>query len=267
MFSNPDIEKLVKDREAFNAFVYTSFEEVISELRERSNHTHKPHHVEPPDVMKGDPRFVLFRHIATPNYEVRRFMSAADAAEFKPLILEYAADEFLSINHWKYSLAKIAFYKGSDKKGGIKTEYRNIIDFNTSNRKALSDIKTNWNQGLVDFHHEFFLRHFPKHKENIYDLSDWLKKNGNNAKSYYKAFLSLFLHNAVLFENFLLEGEELQFTKEVILPAFIEIIKETGHKPLIVALEPTEIEGDLFWLCHPHSEREFVLEKLNSTKK
>ncbi|HEU5114639.1 MAG TPA: hypothetical protein VFT82_02645 [Candidatus Paceibacterota bacterium] len=257
----PDIETLANDREKFNQFVYTPFEEAISEIERRKTISIQGMATTPPEALRGGPRFVLFRHIATPNYEIRRFMSAADAAGFKPLILEYTSDIFLSLNHWKHSLGKLPFYKGMDKKGGLRTEHRSIIDFNANNRKALSDIKTTWNQGLVDFHHEFFLKHFPDHKDNIYDLSVWLKENGADAKGYYKAFLSLFLKNAVLFENFLLEGEELEFTKKIILPAFAEIVQETGMKPLIVALEPTEIEGDLFWLCHPHEERSFIFKK------
>jgi hypothetical protein len=263
MPSASDIDKLLSDRDAFNSFIYTSFEEAIEELNRRKGKEHVLG-LDVPEIMRNGPRFVIFRHIATPNYEIRRFMSAADAAEVKPLILEYTADIFRSLNQWKYSLAKIGFYKGRDKKGGLITEHRNIIDFNTSNSKPLSEISTTWNQGLVDFHHEFFLAHFPEHRENIFDLSKWLHENGHNAKSYYKSFLSLFLGQAILFENFSLEGEELSFTRDVILPAFMEIVKETGHKPLIVALEPTEIEDDLFWLCHPHDTKKILSDKIKT---
>jgi len=46
---------------------------------------------------------------------------------------EYGINTFLATIMLRFganlSLAKIAFYKGRDKKGGIRTEYRNIIDF------------------------------------------------------------------------------------------------------------------------------------------
>ncbi len=56
---------------------------------------------------------------------------------------------------------------------------------------------------------------------------------------------------------------ELLFIKNIFLPAFLKIYRETTYKPLIVALEPTEIEGDRFWLCHPHPSIEVVQRKLN----
>jgi hypothetical protein len=262
-----DIGKLVSDREAFNRFVYTPIDEAMQELeRRRGDHElenkisfNKDNNL--PSPLQTGPRAVLFRHIATPNYELIRFMNIAEMAGLRPLILEYTSDIFYSVNKCKYFLANLPFYKGIDKTSKIKVEYKNIIDFNSSNSKPLADIKTLWGQRLVDFHHEFFLKYFHRHKENIFDLSDWLKQNGKCSKGYYKLFLSLFLNNAILFENFLLDGPELKFTKDVILPALIEIRRETGYKPLIVALEPTKVEDDLFWMCHTVEDKNFVKDK------
>jgi hypothetical protein len=264
---NTDIDKLVSDREAFNKFVYTPVGKAIRELKKRCEDKELEKKIsislndKLPSPLVNGPRAVLFRHIATPNYEIRSFIDIAKMAGLRPLILEYTSDIFFSMNKWKYSLAKLAFYKGTDKNKRIQIEYKNIIDFNVSNGKPLSDIKTYWGQSLVDFHHEFFLKHFTKHKDDVFDLSDWLKKNGKCSKEYYKVFLSLFLKNAILFENFVLDGQELMFTKNVILPALMDIIKKTGLKPLIVALEPTTVENDLFWLCHPIEDKDYVKSK------
>ena len=73
-----------------------------------------------------------------------------------------------------------------------------------------------------------------------------------------KPFLTLFLRDAILFENFLLDTSESQFTHNVVLPTIKTIATEIGIKPLIVALEPTEVEGDEFWLSYPHKDRVFV---------
>lgn len=261
---NTDIDKLVSDREAFNKFVYTPVGKAIRELKKRGEDKEFEKKIsislkdKLPSPLVNGPRAVLFRHIATPNYEIRSFIDIAKMADLKPLILEYTSDVFFSMNKWKYSLAKLAFYKGTDKNKRIQIEYKNIIDFNISNGKPLSEIKTYWGQSLVDFHHEFFLKYFADYKDDVFDLSDWLKENGKCSKEYYKLFLSLFLKNGILFENFVLEGQELAFTKNVILPALIDITKETGHKPLVVALEPTTIEDDLFWLCHSIEDKDYV---------
>jgi hypothetical protein len=263
------IEGLMSDRKKFNDFVYTSFKEAISELNNRQDHSKLGEYTDnfldkhAPEIMRGKKSMVLFRHIATPNYEIRRFLIAADALEvLHPIIFEYTADKFTNRNDWKYSLGRISLHKGTNKKGEQIFECKNVIDFNQCNNKPIHSINTHWNQSLVDFHHEIFTKGYPTLKNNVFDLSSWLHEFGSSAKDYYKPFLTLFLKNGILFENFLLEGKELSFTKEIILPTLIEIAKETGHKPLIVALEPTEIEGDQFWLAHPYQEKEFIEGKM-----
>jgi hypothetical protein len=264
------IEFLCSNHGEFNKFIYTPVEEAIKELDSRLNNTKLDKYTEKvlagnniPEIMKNRKSMVLFRHVATLNYEVRRFIIAADALdELYPIIFEYTADKFNNRNDWKFSLGKISLSNGVNKKKEQMFECKNIIDTNGSNNKQICSINTHWNQPLVDFHHEIFTKGFPHLKDNIYDLSNWLHKFGPTAKEYYKPFFTLFLKHGILFENFLLNGDELEFTKKVILPIILEIIKETGVKPLIVALEPTDIEGDKFWLSHPSHEKEFIEGKM-----
>ncbi len=261
-------DALMSDRKQFDAFVYTPLEDAIVELRKRRGNTdlisyikHNIHGDIPNVMQDGGTHLVLFRHIATPNHEIRRFVGLADlvqqsfaehATELRPLILEYLDDMFTNRNDWKYSLGRFFLYKGLDKNSDPIFEAEHIIDFNQSNGKPISSISTHWEQNLVDFHHELFFQTYPNLEENVYDISWWVKENGKDARTYYKAFLSLFLTHGILFENFLLETSEGAFTRNVILPTLLEIQKESGFKPLIVALEPTEIEHQRFWLSHPH---------------
>ena len=121
---------------------------------------------------------------------------------------------------------------------------------------------------MIEFHHEIFFRSFPQltKEKNIFDVSDWIRKHGETPREYYRTFLSLLVKHAIQLENFMLDERELSFTKEIFLPAFIEVYKETGVKPLIVALEPTEIEGDKFWTSYPYQDRSYVEEKLTMKK-
>ena len=57
----------------------------------------------------------------------------------------------------------------------------------------------------------------------------------------------------------------LLFTKTVFLPAFIAVYKEFGVKPLIVALEPTEIETDIFWMSHPYPHKRLLTKNKNKS--
>lgn len=255
----PSVEDLISNREVFNEFVYTPLDIALEEFDKRKIDNFPIDINDVPEILMSHPSAVLFRHVATPNYETRRFISILDTiSELKPVILEYTKDKFTNENYWKYSLGKIPLYKGRDKNGNIKLENISVIDFNNSNSKSIGEVQTLNGKNLVDLHHQLFSRIYPDMKDTIFDLSDWIQQHGQNAKLYYLAFFSLFIKNGILFENFLLEGKELKFTQDVVLPAFIEIYNKTGLKPLIVSLEPTDTEGDHFWLCHPYEDKEFI---------
>ncbi|HEU0080456.1 MAG TPA: hypothetical protein VFQ72_00310 [Candidatus Paceibacterota bacterium] len=266
------IDRLISDREAFSEFVYTPLLEAVNELEKRKRNRGLLSYIERslvagvPDAFEDKSCAVMFRQIATPNYEVRRFISVADVLSdaFKPLFFEYLEDKFTDNNEWKYNLCKMSFYAGTGKKGGQKIDRVNIVDFNRFKGKRLSEITTVWGQKLGDFHREFLTQTY-SHIDNtsFYDASGWFSKCGGNAKDYYVHFLRLFLQHGILFENFMLDVKEKEFTRDVFLPAFIKVMKESGYRPLIVALEPTEIEGDSFWMCHPHNTIGFVKNKSN----
>ncbi len=258
----PDIEQLISDREAFNAFVYTPLEEALRLLKERGEDPDVYDIGPVPEKFANKPKVVLHRQVITPNYEVSRFLSIAEVLGFEPLFFEFHDDKYVTENDWKYLLGKMHFYKGKGKKGGSKVDRMNIINFNTANGKKMSAVETIWGQRLIDFHHELFLMKYPSLHQSMYDGSEWYMSKGGNAKEYYTPFLGLFIKHGILFENFMLDERELDFTRDIFLPAFIEIYRTTGLKPLIVALEPTDIEGDNFWMFHPPETINVVKDKL-----
>jgi hypothetical protein len=267
-----DIESLISSREKFNAFVYTSVDEAVNELKRRQKGGLK-HFAEEnlpigvPHVFKERNCAVLFRQLATPNYELRRFVSLMDAIDsLTPLFFEYLNDKYTDNNDWKYYLGKMPFFSGKGKKGGEKITWLNVIDFNTSRGKKINEVKTLWGQSLADFHHELFDEAYQKKEKNVtfFDASEWFSKSGGTAKDYYKNFLTLFISHGILFDNFMLDAKEMMFTRDIFLDAFIQVYQDTGGvKPLIVALEPTEVESNLFWFCHPYSSKSFVDKKLS----
>lgn len=265
-----DIEQLVSDRVVFNAFVYTPVEEALKTIESRRNDSILRERVltiipnDIPDVLRDRNVAILFRHVATPNYEIRRFISIVDAiGGIDPLFWEYHSDKFTSNNELKHALGKMSFFFGNGKKGGQKINRHNIINFNSENGKKIKEICTVWNESLIDFHHNLFALSYPKLADNcFFDASEWFKESGGSAKEYYIKFLALFIQNGILFENFMLDEKEREFTKTVFLPAFISVWELTGVKPLIVALEPTEIEGDNFWVCYPSETERHITEKL-----
>jgi len=65
----------------------------------------------------------------------------------------------------------------------------------------------------------------------------------------YSYLLALFVSHGVLFEDFVTDGSEARFTKEIMLPAFEKVQASFGLKPLIVSLVPDL--ADEYWWCYP----------------
>jgi hypothetical protein len=137
---------------------------------------------------------------------------------------------------------------------------------NEANGKQFSEIATTWDQPLVEFHHELLAHAYPNMQHTIVNMSEWIEKHGKLPSKYYEHFFELFISNGILFENFLIDSKELKFTEEIILPAFIKVYEKTGLKPIIVALEPTEIEGDCFWMSYPVEDKQIVKDKIEVGK-
>ena len=110
---NKKIDELIANREEFNKYVYTPMEDAIKQIEHRKNNESidnylkktLPHGV--PQIMKDKKSVVLFRHIATLNYEILRFISLTSVTDkFQQLILEYSADKFTNRNDGKFFLYK-----------------------------------------------------------------------------------------------------------------------------------------------------------------
>lgn len=248
----------MSDRTRFNEFVYTSLDSALQEIKKRRSDMilkekiRKILNDDIPKVFLDSLKIVLFRQLATPNYELIRFLNISHALDINPLIWEYHDDKFTPNNDYKKSLGKMGFYYGDGKKGGARIERKNIIDFNSSNGEKISSLKTMRGESLIEFHHNLIAHWLPRINISFFDSSEWMKRHGQFANKYYKDYLVLFLANGILFENFVLEDkQEYKFTKEIFLPAFLFVQKKMGIKPLIVALEPTETESEDFWMCYP----------------
>jgi len=212
-----------------------------------------------PDIFKKKPKAVFARHIATPNLEHLYFLRKASVAGLSPLFLEYLKDKFKPENTPKYFLGKMFFVSGKGKNGGYKNKCIKILNFDECSGKPLNRISlAHSKKKVIDFHHNFLNINLPYIDK--YDISDWYYQNGEKPKKYYKYLMALFIQNGILFENYLLNDEEMNFTKQIVIPAFLEIEKHFKFKPLIVRLLPSKSESELYWYWYPSSfEKSLVL--------
>lgn len=211
-----------------------------------------------PEFLKNNPKAYFARHIISPNFDFLLFLKKVTCAEIDFVCPEYKEDKFVSKNINKYHLCKLYFHDGVGKNGGRKIDTLKIVDFNKSEGKKFKEIKTLWGENFIDFHHRLLCSLIPEINEKIFDVSKWIKKNGKQPDKFYNNFLVLFLRNGILFENFLLNKEEKDFTKNVVLENFKKIEKYFGIKPLVVHLLPVGKETDQSWLCYPGFIKEII---------
>jgi hypothetical protein len=259
------IDILLNNKATFDSFVYTDWKSIDTELEQRRQDVQLESKLNElfvhglPTCMGLEPIMAMFRSLVSPNHEAYRFLMCADVMEnLKPLFFEYSDDKYVDINASKHALGKLCFHRRMNKLQQPVVQYVNVLDMSQANGKRMSSLCTIAGQNFVQFHHNFFDNVFPKHTSLICDISNWLKLHGNKASEYYFSFLLLFVRHGVLFENFLFSKNEMSFNRQVILPALLRIQELTGYKPLIVALEPTELEGDAFWTSYNHAYIKYV---------
>ncbi len=247
-----------EEKKAFYELVYTSLSEAIKILEERQKDKDLIEKIDkilnnniPEPLKKIDKNGVLFRQVATPNFEARWFIELTRDHGLKTNFFEYHSDKFTSNNYYKHSLGQLRVHKDKHNKNGDNIEEKiTIVDFAKYDGKKLKEVYTTWNEPLISFHKKIFdvYKYNPK-QLFFYDITDWLKISGEKAVDYYTNFILLFICRGILFENFLFADSEGDFTKKILLPAFKRAQEISGIKPLVVPIPPMDpdIEEDMHW--------------------
>ncbi len=210
-----------------------------------------------PDVFKKEPRAIFFRAVLTPNFETSYFYDLTDLVELKPICAELYVDKFCTMNKDKVRLGKLVFLHKSHKNCCDIITKRIAINFDESEKKPFTEIKTLNNKDFIEFHHHLYKKQY-KEIMDIFDASS-LKKEGDSVREVYEKIFSICLTNGVLFENFIAKDNEHEkkFVEEVVLPAYNAVVKKFDLKPLIVPLLPLKNEEKEEWDWYPgHLEEE-----------
>lgn len=248
--------------------IYTPIEQAGRILQERWNDIELKKKVsvflndDIPDLMRSAPHSCIVRHLASPDAEFRRFLELADKVGLSPICLEYLQDKFVSNNEDKYYFGRMLFDFGLGKKGGRRLISSTVINFDESNGKKFCDVKTLWNENFVDFHHQILKESLPNRQIITQDISPWLKRNGGVAEKYYEKYLLLFVCYGILFENFLLSGEEAKLTKNLVINNIEKIKEKFGYAPIIVKVDDSS-EGDLYWYSYQDFLKKGIDDKIN----
>lgn len=210
-----------------------------------------------PDFFEISPRLALFKNIMTPNDENGRVAEMSRATGLDVLGLEFTHDKFVAFNLDKYIFGMLFFKMGMRPDGRMQVYKKKVVDIQTAQGKPFTELSTVWGQNLISFHHGILDILMPEFKGNVYDLSDWIERNGGKARLFYSKIFALFIRNCILVENVQFPGEEIphangtqdesRFTTEVILPAFDMVESHFGIRPLVVQLAPEDYASDPTW--------------------
>lgn len=202
-----------------------------------------------PAGLGHEPCAAIWRWMATPNFEVLRFIELVKECGLPACWLEFTGDKFFSRNHEKHLLGKITFYHGKENRNGDKVSHHRVIDASAEEGKRFHDIKTAWGEDLVAFHHRLLSQELAEC--NYSDLTEWCRKAGGKPVHFYPRLLAFFICYGILFENFVEEGSEGEFVGKIVRPAFERVTEHFGVKPLIVRLIPKDSETKRDWGWYP----------------
>lgn len=250
--------------------IYTTLEDAKVEIQKRWNDKDLRKKVAAylsnaiPKPFESEPRAVLARNIASPDIEFLHFLKKSKAIRLSPVVLEYLEDKFFTMSPDKMGLCKMNLFYGKDKSGKNIIKKKNIIDFKHNDKKKFNEIETIWGESLIDFHHSLIdtEKNNFNLRDNVFDVSTWYRHMGNNASDYYHFYLSLFICHGVLFENYIDDGCESKFTKNVFMPAFEKVEMELGLRPIIVALIPESELNDKKWWSYSLYVKSILYKKL-----
>jgi len=201
-------------------------------------------------------------HVVSPDISLHHFVKLAEEIQLPPVVSQHLEDKFCPENKVKYHLGKLCFYEGIGKHGGQKTSYFRAINLDGWRGKSLNEITTLWGENFVDFHHSVLLSSKINNKIKTFEFYEWRASNANKIDQFYVQFLSLSLCHGVLFDNYLTNGTEADFSNNIYLPAFEKVQSLFGVKPLVVRLAPKESEEDLYWYCYPNYLKPIVYEHI-----
>ena len=250
--------------------LFTSLPEAVAEIKRRK--TDPVITAKISKFLKGDipahfngtkPVFYLSRHLGSPNFETLKVYDMTKEYDFPLVIGEDIKGFFVSSNPIKVPLAKLPILKGNDKNGEEIIEKLTVIDFNKNQGKRFCDIRTKWNQSMVDFHRELSANSDISHIE-IVNESAWIDKHyrGTLYKQYVHV-LTLMCAHGILMEAFFID--EIDFVKKIVKPAFMEVEKNIGVRPLIVEHINHKEELERMWDAYPESLSSIIKSKLSST--
>lgn len=207
----------------------------------------------PPTPNGAQPRpvAVLARQVATPNYEMLRFVRLARRNGFQPLVIEHRTDRFTVHNPTKRALATLPILLGRGRDGQTILRRQKILDPSQAEGRRLEEIATRSGEGLIAYHHRKLLQIMGSEAPRVIDMTEIVSACGAGASAYYLEFFKMLTGGLVLLEDFVADDQTAAFFERTVRPAYQQAMADTGHRPQIARLVPGRRTSSPFWIAYP----------------
>lgn len=202
----------------------------------------------------GRPRAILFRQIATPNYELRRFLRLCARSDYAPVILQYHADRMSCHNTFKRSLVAPMFLEGVSRTGQPFFRRQVLTNVEKVDRLQLAKVSVS-GRPLPSIHTDLLRLALPDERMELVEGSHWFGQYPAGAQDYYVDLFAALTGNLILFEDFVTSGEDGPFFERVVRPAFDAACSILGIRPLVRRLYDNRRMASPLWYAYPASYR------------
>lgn len=197
------------------------------------------------------PVAILFRQVATPNYETRQFLRRCQRLGLTPLLLEYTQDRFCSRNPCKHALLHPHFVEMINRRGAPVHRRHKLAEPELWEGKPLSLVQAGQAR-LADLHANALSR-VAGASPCRWDASAWFTTYPAGAEGYYVDLFSSLTGGVLLMEDFVTDDpDEARFFARVVLPAFHQATQILGHRPNVTRLCDNRRVASPLWYAYPH---------------
>lgn len=200
------------------------------------------------------PRAILFRQVATPNYELRRFLRLCSRSGFTPVVLQFHADRMSCHNSYKRNLIAPIFVDGIGRNGLPFFKRSKLKSLEKVDNLRLSDIEIAGRE-LPKFHADLLLAALPNQPFLSIEASAWFGTYRGGAREYYVDLFQALIGDVLLLEDFVADGEEKRFFDDIVCPAFETASAILGRRPSIMQLCSNRRMASPLWYAYPASYR------------
>lgn len=198
----------------------------------------------------GRPRAILFRQIATPNYELRRFLRLCARSGHDPVILQYHSDRMSCHNPFKRSLVAPMFLEGISRNGQPFFRRQHLVNVETVEQLRLCDV-TVAGRALPELHAALLRLALPDHSFQTVDGSRILGGYPRGAKDYYVDLFAALTGDLMLYEDFVTDTTEAAFFQQIVRPAFEAACTILGQRPMVRRLCDNRRMASPLWYAYP----------------